>query len=166
MWLPSSLVALGQLLSLWALLFSFVEDWGSEQVEETKLGVFQVSLHVSAAHPSQRDGEGIEMGREGFREKRLLKAEQGLPVRLGGIRMGGISHPTDGQTQAFWLSPESCGLGGGAVTLLLGPSLCPSSNLELFILFTPECSPGLAWGLSWVYRATEVSDLRPPGLCD
>ena len=160
MCLPSSHVAWGQLLSL----VSFVED-GSEQVGETVLGVFQVSLHVSAAHPLQRDGEGIKMGR-GFREKRWLQAEQGLPVRLGGIRMGGISHPADGQSQAFWLSPESRGLGGGAVTLLLGPSLCPSSNLELFVLFTPECSPGLAWGLSWVYRATEVSGLRPPGLCD
>lgn len=166
MCLPSSHGALGQLLSLGALLFSFVEDWGSEQVEDTVLGIFQVSLHVSAAHPSQRDGEGIEMGREGFREKRRLQAEQGLPVRLGGIRVGEISHPADGQTQALCLSPESPGLGRGSVTLILGPSLCPSRNLELFILFTPECSPGLTWGLSWVYRATEVSGLRPPGLCD
>lgn len=131
-----------------------------------RVGSLSVSLHVSSAHPSQRDGEGIEMGREGFREKRRLQAEQGLPVRLGGIRTRGILHPVDGQTEALCLSPESRGLGGGAVTLILGPSLCPSSNLELFILFTPECSPGLTGGLSWVYRATEVSGLRPPGLCD
>ena len=105
------------------------------------------------------------MGREGFREKRRLQAEQGLPVRLGGIQTRGILHPADGQTRALCLSPESRGLGGGTVTLILGPSLCPSSNLERFVLFTQEF-PGLMWGLSWVYRATEVSGLRPPGLCD
>ena len=59
--------------------FSLLLKTGSEQVGEAVLG---------AAHLSQRDGEGIEMGREGFREKRRLQAEQGLPVRLGGIRMG------------------------------------------------------------------------------
>lgn len=71
---------------------------------------------------------------------------------------------------ASWVSLglEACNVGGGSVTLILGPRLSPASSLGLLFLtlssvMTALISHGVFPGIYW---ATEDSGLGPPVLPD
>ena len=113
---------------------AFLVCWrlGLEAGGRDRVGSLSGSLHVSSAHSLQRDGEGIEMGRGGFKEKRRLQAEQGLPMRLGGIQTRGISHLADGQTQALW-----------------APSHVVWVEAQLLWFWAPACVHPVTWTFSF-----------------